>query len=458
MAGAGVHVADSDRLSVARAAAARHPHVALLVSVLVTLATEPAVQAGRDAASNIEYAGAALGLAIRGLVAGACLFVAWEGQRLLRLRPVLGCGLALGLGWLVLHLLTGVDPDQDLTFYAEDGRSLLDGTYPSSEYPAGAVGLFAAETWVGGEPPRAVHAVVMLAFHLAAVAAIWSLRTRWSSWLAALVAVWPLNLFHWEFRYDLAPAAFLVVGLALAFRERWSLAGLALGVGTALKWSPALAFVSLAAWLLVRRRGRETAALVAGFAIAFAALTVPFLLWQPGRVIDAYQLQGGRGLTGESLWFLVALPVGLATAGANVSDDAGATDALNVAVTGLQTVLVLAVVVLAARARERSSAVGLAALAPAAFLLTNRVFSSQFLVLLIAVWAFSAALVVASSREQLLVGALACAATLANALVHPYTLPWGWELASASLFALALGLTAWLVTRAVHPAVGARAP
>jgi hypothetical protein len=445
-------------LASARVHAARHPHVALLVSILVTLATEPAVQAGRDAASTIEYAGAALGLAFRGLVAGTCLLAAWEGQRLLRLRPVLGCGLALGLGWLALHLVTGIDPDQDLTFYAEDGRSLLDGTYPSSEYPTGAVGLFAVETWIGGEPPRAVHAVLMLAFHLATVAAIWSLRTRWSSWLAALVAVWPLNLFHWEFRYDLAPTAFLVVGLALAFHERWSFAGAALGIGTALKWSPAFAFASLVAWLLVRRCGREAAAHVAGFVAAFALLMVPFLLWQPGRVIDAYRLQGGRGLTGESLWFIFASPLGLATVGANVSDDARAADALNVAVTGLQAVLVITVMVLAARASERWGAVGLAALAPAAFLLTNRVFSSQFLILLIAVWAFSAALVVASSREQLLVGAVACAATLANALVHPYTLPWGWELPSASLFVLALGLTAWLVARAVRPAVGARRP
>ena len=121
---------------------------------------------------------------------------------------------------------------------------MLDGTYPRSEYPTGAVALFALETWLGGEPPHVLHAATMLGFHLAAVAAIWSVGTRWSAWLAAFVAVWPLNLFHWEFRYDLAPTAFLVVGLVLALRERWALAGVALGVGAALKWSPALALDS----------------------------------------------------------------------------------------------------------------------------------------------------------------------------------------------------------------------
>ena len=51
--------AASDRL---RVAAAQHPHLALLGVVCVALATEPAVQAGRDAASTLEYAGAAVGL------------------------------------------------------------------------------------------------------------------------------------------------------------------------------------------------------------------------------------------------------------------------------------------------------------------------------------------------------------------------------------------------------------
>jgi hypothetical protein len=242
----------------ARAVAARHPHAALLVAVVCALVTEPAVQAGRDAASNLEYVGAAAGLAARAAIALACLFVAWEGQRRLRLAPVLGCAALLGLGWLMLHVLIGVEPDQDLSFYAEDGSSLLDGTYPRSEYPTGAVGLFALETWVGGEPPRAVHAIVMLAMHLAVVAA----------------------------------------------------------------------------------------------------------------------------------------------------------------------------------------------LTPAAFLLTNRVFSSQFLVLLVAVWAFAAAIVVVSEREQLAVGVAMAGATFPNALVHPYTVPVAWELASAAMFALALGLTTWLVVRA----------
>ena len=105
-------------------------------------------------------------------------------------------------------------------------------------------------------------------------------------------------------------------------------------------------------------------------------------------------------------------------------------------------------VVLGARVRPHADAVALAALAPAVFLLGNRVFSSPFLVLLVAVWALVAALPI---REQPGLGVAIAGATLANAPVHPYTLPAAWQLASLAMFGLAIGLTAWLVVRAAQP-------
>ena len=443
----------------ARALAARHPHVALLGAVGATLATEPAVQLGRDETTTLSSLVAASALGGRAAIAALCLFIAWEGQRRLELARVLACAACLGLGWTALHLLTGVSPDQDLHFYAEDGSALLAGSYPSSEYPTGAVLLFAVETWLGGVPPHALHAVAMVGFHLLTVGAIWSLRTRWSPWLAAFVAVWPLNVFHWEFRYDVAPTALLILGLALAMRDQWPLAGAALGVGAALKWSPGLAFLTLTCWLLARGKNRAAIGQTAGFALSFAILTLPFLAWDASNVIDAYRLQADRGLTGESVWYLVFAPLGLTALGNDVlSADARVPASLNVAVTIAQLILLAIVVFLATRVRARPQAVALAALTPAAFLLTNRVFSSQFLVLLVAVWAVAAALVVASRREQLVVGLVAAGASTANAAVHPYTPPAGWRLASVVLFVLAIGLTTWLVKRVVEPQVAVGPP
>ncbi len=441
------------RLRRYRATAARHPHLALLVAILGTIAIEPAVEAGRDRGSVAGASSAASLLVVRALVVGVCLVVAWEGQQRLRLGPVLASAATLGLGWIGMHMLIGVAPDQDLRIYALAGSTLLDGTYPSSEYPTGGVGLFALESWMGGASPRTAHGVTMVGFHVVTVAAIWLLRTRWSAWLAAFVAVWPLNAFFWEFRYDLAPTALLIVGLVLAFRERWSLAGVALGVGAALKWSPGLACVVLAVWLVARDARRAGLALSAGFVVSFAALTLPFLVWDTQAVLDAYRLQGDRGIMGESVWYLPLVASGRASLAPEylfVDIDVSAT--YDTAATLAQAVVMLGLLLLAWRVRDRAQAVALAALMPAVFLLTNRVFSAQFLVLLVAVWALAGALVVVSAREQLAVAAAAAVASCANAMVFPYTVPFAWELASGLMFAVALALTAWLAWRSARAA------
>ena len=49
------------------------------------------------------------------------------------------------------------------------------------------------------------------------------------------------------------------------------------------------------------------------------------------------------------------------------------------------------------------------------------------------------------------VGVAIAGATFSNALVHPYELPFAWQLASLLMFVLAVGLTGWLVVRASNP-------
>jgi hypothetical protein len=108
-----------------------------------------------------------------------------------------------------------------------------------------------------------------------------------------------------------------------------------------------------------------------------------------------------------------------------------------------------------ARASLRAG-VALAATAPVLFLLLNRVFSPQYLVLMLAAWAIAGALLVESRREQLALGVAVMAATTANAFVYPYTLhELGlWRLASALLFAVGLVTSAWLVWRSLSIANG----
>ena len=426
----------------------RSPHVALAVAAGLAVATEPAVQYGRNHDTRSGHVLIALGLLVRAAAAAAALFSAWRVQERLRLTPILLVGLWLQVAWILTHLALGTKPDQDLGFYRHQGHSLLGGDYPRSEYPTGAVLLFALENWLGGGTNRIPHAFLMIPCQLAIVAAVWLLHTRWSPWLAAFVAVWPLNAFHWEFRFDLLPTALLAVGLALALRGRWLGCSIALGVGTATKWTPALCLLVLVVWLLSKGRGRLAGRATLGFVLSWSVLTLPLLVWRPSEVAAAYTHQGHRGITGESIWYLPLRAFGAAHIRGDLSYDAGAPHWANVGVVVLQVVAILALCAVAWRLRGLSSAGAVAALAPVVFLLTNRVFSSQFLVTIMAAWTLAAALVTRTRRAQVVVGALAAAATCTNALVHPYTVPRVWELASAGLFALAVALTGWLLLTA----------
>jgi hypothetical protein len=189
----------------------------------------------------------------------------------------------------------------------------------------------------------------------------------------------------------------------------------------------------------------------AAFVFTVAIVYVPLLAWAPDEVLAAYERQSGRKVTPESIWYLLLRPFDQAHVRTHISFTAGAPNWANVAAGVLQVALVLLVVVLAARARSPRSAIALAALAPTVFLLTNRIFSPQFVLVLFVSWAFAAALVLDSPRAQLAAGIAMCTASLGNAFVYPFALPRyavTWPLCSAVLFVVGVVLTLWLARRA----------
>jgi hypothetical protein len=422
-----------------RAARWREPHLVLAAAAGFVLVCEALTQ----------EAGSAAPMLLAALVAAGAFLVVWREQSRLRLVPLLGVTLAFQLAWIALHLRVGLESFDSEILYSRWGNDLLDGRYPESQYPPGAVLLFALEAWLGGGATRTSNAFVMIPFHLATVAAIWAFRTRVTPWLAALVALWPLNAFFWEFRFDLVPTAFLAAGLLLAARSRWGWSGALLGLGAAVKWIPGLAFAFLALWLLASRRGRELAAHATAFVAVFVGLHVPFLLWSYDEATYAYRYFSGQGITGESVWYLLLDPLGLATVNEQEfwlpADAPSWADPLVVVV---QAAFLLGLAAAVVRVRGRlHAALALAAMAPVVFLLTNRIFSPQYLVPLLAAWAIAGAVLLQSRRQQLALGVAAMAATTANAFVYPYTLQelGLWKAASAVLFAVGLATSAWIV-------------
>ena len=444
--------ADNSLLRRARAGAAlvaASPHAVLGVGAAAVLALE----ALRGSATLDTSAVWPLAQAV---VAGAALTLAWLGRERLRLSPVLGLGLGFQLAWIALHLALGVEGDHDpVNVYPQQGATLLNGEYPDSEYPPGAVALFAVETWLGGGAARTANALLMVPFQLLCVAAIWAFRTRWTPWLAAAVALWPLNAFYWEFRFDLVPTAALVVGLLFAWRARWYEAGFVLGLGAVFKWTPALAMIPLVLWLLRSRRFRSAGIHVVGFAIPLLFVNVPLLLWRPDEVLHAYTHQSARTVTAESFVFLPLQLFRGAEPGYWYFGTADVDAASNRDAIVLQLIAVACVILIAFLARTRSAAVALAGLTPAVFLLTNRIFSPQFYVLVLAAIVVAAALVVRHRAELLVVSGACAVATTANTILfqsllgaQPVETVPNWQVVAALAFLPTIAAALWLGIRA----------
>ena len=326
--------------------------------------------------------------------------------------------------------------------YGIYGSELLDGRYPQAEYPAGAVLLFGLEALVGNGSALTSNRVLMVPFELLCVVGIWGFHTRYSRWLAAALAVWPMSVFYWEYRFDLAAAGLLVLGLLLAYRGRWGWSGAALGVGAIVKWSPAISFVFLVAWLAAGRRWRELTRFVAAF-VAVLLVYVPLLLWNEKNVLNAYTAQGGRETTNESAWYFPLRILGLTHGGEDREWAAtGAPHYADVVAVAIQAGLMLGLLVAVVSVRRsRARGLAIAALAPALFLLTNRVFSPQFMLVVAAAIFVACALVARSRSEQLLLGFLVMGAAFANAFVYPYArelFDLSWTPASAVVYLLAM--------------------
>ena len=283
----------------------------------------------------------------------------------------------------------------DVHLYHEYGVKLLNTgmipTNPAPEYPPLAVwtfGLIAYLTTEIGLFPAFSTALVMSAPAL--IVSLMLGRSR-HAWMLAYIALMPWSAMWLVIRFDAIPTALLVIALFLVRPDKPAATGkvilsaLVFGLAAAAKWYPGLAAIVLFFGYLAVRQWKHAIIMCVGSIIGFAIPHFPWVLTLLGRqaLIDAYLFHAGRGVTGESLIWQVLYPLGLTGmptyAWADSPNLAAGPWPTAFAVTAIAVPIVVAIL-------KPHRAWVTAVIAPAMWLMANRIFSVQFVLTITVLW------------------------------------------------------------------------
>lgn len=269
-------------------------------------------------------------------------------------------------------------------------RGLASGIFPilgsgsQFEYPVLTALIAGVTAWLvpGGDAnARALAYFDINTMLLAAVVMVAVLVTARMPgrrpWDAAMVAVAPGIVLAGSINWDLWAACLLAVGMYLFARQRLVAAGVLIGLATATKLYPVLVLGAIL--LLAVRTGRWRPLLVTGgsAAAAFVLVNLPFAAANPTGWAFFFQYSADRGAGYSSAWFaynLVAGRLGWSGLGA---------DAVRWLSGGLFLAVCAGIAAVALTAPRRPRLAQLAFLVVAAFILTSKVYSPQYVVWLI---------------------------------------------------------------------------
>lgn len=277
------------------------------------------------------------------------------------------------------HLFQGRGFAEGLTPYLDRIPDSLSGGMSYLEYPV-LTGLFMkVAAWFtpgGGIEYREqmywmVNAGMLMA--CAAVVAACAVHThRHRPWDALLVALAPAFALTATINWDLLAVALTAAGLLLWSRSRPLLAGVLIGLATAAKLYPVLLLGPLL--VLCLRAGRLPAftRALGGAVAAWGCVNVPVLIAAPQGWATFYTFSQERPVDFGSFWLLLSQRSG-----------ADLNDAANTLGTLLMVVGCLAIAALALYAPRRPRLAQLAFLVVALFIVTNKVYSPQYVLWLI---------------------------------------------------------------------------
>ncbi|MGI9008274.1 MAG: glycosyltransferase family 87 protein [Streptosporangiaceae bacterium] len=195
-------------------------------------------------------------------------------------------------------------------------------------------------------------------------------------WTALLVAFSPALILAAYINWDLLAMALTMAALASWAARRPVLAGALLGAAIATKFYPVICLLPLFALCLRAGRLAEFWRTLAATAMAWLVLNVPVVLAAPAGWATFYRFNASRGADWGSIWYFFEVEHWPVLGGLSIQ-------AINLISAALFVIACGLVAALALMAPRRPRLPQLIFLATAAFLLTNKVWSPQYVVWLV---------------------------------------------------------------------------
>jgi uncharacterized membrane protein len=268
------------------------------------------------------------------------------------------------------------------------GEGLYEGKVPYTghpvEYPVLIGGAMQAAAWLVrnvGEATRGREFFDVTAVLLAVCAVVGVLATARAAGpdrraQALMVALSPALILSAFINWDLIALALTALGIAAWAGRRGVWAGVLLGLGVAAKFYPLVVFGPLLLLCLRAGQLREFAKTLAAAVVAWLAVDLPVMIIAPSGWAYFYSFSKDRVADWGSIWYLVEhfnVPV-LGNTGLG---------ALNEMSAAFFAAACAAIAVLALAAPRRPRLPQLCFLVLAAFLMTNKVWSPQYVVWLV---------------------------------------------------------------------------
>ncbi|MFF3848538.1 glycosyltransferase family 87 protein [Streptomyces sp. NPDC002328] len=208
----------------------------------------------------------------------------------------------------------------------------------------------------------------------AAVIAVCVTRTHTRRpWDGLLVALAPAFALTATINWDLLAVALTAAAMLMWSRSRPLAFGVLLGLATAAKLYPVFLLGPLLVLCWRAGKWREYVTAVGGALVAWLVVNLPVMLFAFEGWSKFYTFSQERGVDFGSFWLILA----------QNSDDPLTTDSVNTLATGLVLVSAIGIAGLTLTAPRRPRFAQLAFLMVAAFILTNKVYSPQYVLWLV---------------------------------------------------------------------------